>query len=423
MSPNCPGYPVTIRYAATIWRGSRGTSRIRTPTDSDTNGTETKDDIHEIMLCTRKMTCSNISPSRGIFCALAYSRQANTPAHNAMRRAGECQSGSPLSALIWRIDSRRELQRLAAAKRAGIQLKQTFAKEGKELRRRAGGYAHAKQFRRLRRVVKRQRTILGIVTREVQRKVEASGFVVEHPKALSDLTTLLERAERIRTQQRHDKNKLYALHAPEVECIGKGKARKPYEFGVKSAVVVTHKSGLMLGAKTFPGNPYDGHTLNAILQQSAKLTQDAGATLKQVVVDLGFRGVDADNPDKQIIHRGKIKSMSPQQKGWLRRRQAIEPAIGHLKSDNRMDRCWLQGALGDMLHTIGCAAGYNLRWLLRAIARLGIRAVFLRLLQSVVSAQVAIAATCGTRGRTWIQRTGVFVTGGTTILANELRWA
>src|SRR4030065_14076 len=242
---------------------------------------------------------------------------------------------------------------VAAAKRAGIQLKQTFAKEGKTLRRRAGGYAHAKQFRRLKKVIKRQRTILGIVMREVQRKSKEPGFVAQHPRALSDLPVLLERAERIRTQQRHDKNKLYALHAPEVECIGKGKARKPYEFGVKSAVIIAHKSGLMLGAKTFPGNPYDGHTLNAILKQSAKLTHDVGATLKQVVVDLGFRGGHAGNHDKQIIHRGKIKSMSPQQKGWLRRRQAIEPAIGHLKSDNRMDRCWLQGALGDGVQPVG----------------------------------------------------------------------
>jgi IS5 family transposase len=312
---------------------------------------------------------------------------------------------------------------VAAAKRAGIGLKQTFAKEGKELCRKAGGYAHAKQFKRLRKAVKRQRTILGIVMREVQRKIKAPGFVAEHLKALSDLTTLLERAERIRTQQRHDKNKLYALHAPEVECIGKGKARKPYEFGVKSAVVIAHKNGLMLGAKTFPGNPYDGHTLNAILQQSAKLTQDVGTTLKQVVVDLGFRGVDADNPDRQIIHRGKIKSMTPQQKGWLRRRQAIEPAIGHLKSDNRMDRCWLQGAVGDLLHTIGCAAGYNLRWLLRAIARLGIRAVFLRLLQSIVPTQVAIGASYGSCVISWIQRAAIFVKGGTTHSAMVLRWA
>ena len=83
--------------------------------------------------------------------------------------------------------------------------------------------------------------------------------------------------------------------------------------------------------------------------------------------------MDADNPGKRIIHRGWYKTMSPQQKAWLRRRQAVEPAIGHLKSDHRMDRCWLQGALGDALHTLSCAAGYNLRWLMRAIMRLGLK--------------------------------------------------
>ena len=135
-------------------------------------------------------------------------------------------------------------------------------------------------------------------------------------------------------------------------------------------MVVSHKHGLMLGARAFPGNPYDGHILSAVLEQAVNLTQDLPVKLKHIVVDLGFRGVDADNPDKQIIHRGKFKSLSPQQKGWLRRRQAVEPAIGHLKSDHRMDRCWLQGALGDALHAVSCAAGYNLRWLMRAIARL-----------------------------------------------------
>jgi IS5 family transposase len=144
-----------------------------------------------------------------------------------------------------------------AAKAAGIALKQTFAKEGKDLRRKAGGYAHAKQFNRLRRVVKRQRTVLGIVLREIQRKLAtASGSAL----ALTRLHTLMTRAERIRTQQPKDKNKLYALHAPEVECISKGKARKRYEFGVKTSIAVTHRSGLMVGARTFPGNPYDGHT-------------------------------------------------------------------------------------------------------------------------------------------------------------------
>jgi len=270
---------------------------------------------------------------------------------------------------------------VSAAKRSGISLKQTFAKEGKELRRRAGGYAHAKQFLRLKRVVKRQRTVLGIVMREVQRKRAVSGFAAKNALALSDLMMWLERAERVRTQQKHSKNKLYALHAPEVECIGKGKAPKPYEFGVKAAVLISHQTGLMLGARSFPGNPYDGHILSAILEQAANLMQDLPVKIKVVVADLGFKGVDADNPGKEIIHRGKFKSLNPQQKAWLRRRQAVEPAIGHLKSDHRMDRCWLKGSLGDALHTISCAAGYNLRWLLRAITTLGIGPAFLCLLQ------------------------------------------
>ena len=272
---------------------------------------------------------------------------------------------------------------VGAAKRVGITLKQTFAKQCKLLRRKAGGYAHAKQFKRLHRTVKRQRTILGIVMREVQRKLKAPGFAPTTALALTHLNTLMERAERIRTQRKHDKNKLYALHAPEVECIGKGKARKPYEFGVKAAVVILHRIGLMVGARSFPGNPFDGHILNPALEQATNLMQDVGGTIKEVVADLGFRGVDADNPGKLIIHRGRFKTLNAQQKVWLRRRQAVEPAIGHLKSDNRMDRCWLKGALGDALHTISCAAGYNLRWLMRQVALRRIKALFLRALRAM----------------------------------------
>ena len=130
--------------------------------------------------------------------------------------------------------------------------------------------------------------------------------------------------------------------------------------------------------------------------------QNVGMKIKHIVVDLGFRGVDAANPDKEIIHRGKFKSLSKQQKRWLKRRTAVEPAIGHLKSDHRMDRCWLQGSLGDALHTLGCAAGYNLRWLMRAIARLGIGPVFLRLLQAALSKQHPKASSYGSLGRSWM---------------------
>jgi IS5 family transposase len=263
-----------------------------------------------------------------------------------------------------------------AAKNVGIDLKQTFVKESKELRRRAGGYAHAKQYRRLMKAVKRQRTILGILIREVGRKLPQAQ--PESAFSLNRLNTLLERAERIRTQQPKDKNKLYALHAPEVECIGKGKARKPYEFGVKASFATTHKSGLMIGARTFPGNPYDGHVLAEQLEQTTILLEDTGRKPKEVIVDLGYRGVDADNPGVEIIHRGKYKSLTKTQRKWLKRRQAIEPAIGHLKSDNRLDRCHLQGQLGDALHAVLCAAGYNIRWLMRAMVRLGLKALLLR---------------------------------------------
>jgi transposase, IS5 family len=230
----------------------------------------------------------------------------------------------------------------------------------------------------LKKVLKRQRTVLGIVLREVQRKmdqaVDASAF------ALHSLRELMGRAERIRTQQRHDKNKLYALHAPEVECIGKGKARKPYEFGVKVSLAITHKQGLMVGTRSFIGNPYDGHTLAEQLEQVAILTEDTGRKPKQVVVDLGFRGVDAHNPGIEIIHRGRFKTLTDQQRRWLKRRQAVEPAIGHTKHDNGMDRCWLKGQTGDALHAVLCAAGYNIRWLLRAMVRRGLKGLLLRLM-------------------------------------------
>lgn len=122
-----------------------------------------------------------------------------------------------------------------------------------------------------------------------------------------------------------------------------------------------------------------------------------GAKPKQVVVELGFRGVDAANPCVQIIHRGKFKSLTQQQRRLLKRRQAVEPAIGHLKHDNAMDRCWLQGATGDALHAVLCAAGYNIRWLLWAIVRLGLNGFFAPLLARLATMTTGLAAGMGAR--------------------------
>ena len=110
------------------------------------------------------------------------------------------------------------------------------------------------------------------------------------------------------------------------------------------------------------------------------------------VVDLGFRGVDEACAPVQLIHRGKFKSLDAQQRRWLKRRQAIEPAIGHTKSDNRMDRCWLGGSSGDALHAVLCAAGFNIRWLLRAIATKGLVALLLAFSQLALYAAYIVTA-------------------------------
>ncbi|MCG1018618.1 transposase, partial [Mycetohabitans sp. B4] len=185
----------------------------------------------------------------------------------------------------------------------------------------------------------------------------------------------LQRAWRICRQRPKDKDKLYALHASEVACIGKGKARQPYEFGVKVSLAITHKQGLIVGTRAFAGNPYDGHILAEQLEQISILIQDlAGAPrVKTVLTDLGFRGVDAQVAPVQLIHRGKLNRLTPAQQRRLKRRQAIEPIIGHVKQDHGMRRYWLKGVTGDAVHAVLCSTGYNLRWLLRAITRLGIQ--------------------------------------------------
>ena len=264
------------------------------------------------------------------------------------------------------------LKLVEAAKAAGIPLKQTFAKEGGQLSHQAGRYAHARQFKRMRRAIKRQCTIVGRLAREIDRKARALGQAVRDA-----LAEVLEKAQRIVAQSAQRKAvkgqpKLYAWHAPEVDCISKGKARRPYEFGVKVGIASTFTGNLVVGARAFHRNPYDGHTLGLQLEQATILMQDCAVRPNKVFVDLGYRGVDAENPDVRIIHRGKPKRLTAQERRQLKRRQAIEPIIGHLKADHRMDRCHLKGEQGDRLHAVLCAVGYNIKWLLRMIAKKGV---------------------------------------------------
>ena len=175
-------------------------------------------------------------------------------------------------------------------------------------------------------------------------------------------------------------HKVYALHAPEVECIGKGKARAPYEFGCKVSIATpaTKPRGgqFVLHAKALPGNPYDGHTLGAVIATTETLT---GCAIERAYVDKGYRGHDADNP-RRVFISGQKRGVFGVIKRELRRRSAIEPVIGHMKTDGHLGRCYLKGQEGDAANTILTAVGHNLRLIL-AWLKLLLRLILGALLQ------------------------------------------
>jgi len=149
--------------------------------------------------------------------------------------------------------------------------------------------------------------------------------------------------------------------------------RHPYEFGVKVSVTVTHKEGLVVGMKSLPGNPYDGHSLAGALKQVGELT---GKLPKAVFVDKGYRGVEI--ADTQIWRSGQKRGVTASIRKAIHRRSMVEPMIGHMKSEGRLGRNWLQGADGDAIHAVLCGAGHNLRMILRAL-RLFLAFIFMAL--------------------------------------------
>jgi IS5 family transposase len=260
--------------------------------------------------------------------------------------------------------SREHLVKLASDH--GIELRQNYNRQGPRLAVQVGRYAHAKQYKRMKKALKTLKTRVGRVHREVTRNLGQLPEATQ-PKAQD----LLQRVNRILTQQTKDKNKLYALHAPEVECISKGKAKTPYEFGVKVTIATTLKEGLVVGCRSMPGNPYDGHTLEQAVEQVEILSDRRPST---VIVDKGYKGAMLDGV--QILRSGQRRGVTRTLRAMIKRRSAIEPTIGHMKMDGRLGRNPLKGAIGDALHAVLCGAGHNIRMLLRKLrllcARLGL---------------------------------------------------
>jgi IS5 family transposase len=249
------------------------------------------------------------------------------------------------------------LNRLAC--KHGVRLRQSYVRIAKRAAMMAGRYAHAKQFNRHRRELRILRTRLGRLIRDIRRKIAGRQdieAVLEAP---------LSRASQIGSQQQRQRGwKLYSFHAPEVECIGKGKASAPYEFGVKASVVTTNARApggqFVLHAKSLPGNPYDGHTLRNVIEDTQKLT---GCEIERAYVDKGYRGHDAHNP-RRVFISGQKRGVFGAIKRELRRRSAIEPVIGHMKAEGHLGRCYLKGRDGDAANAVLTAVGYNFRRIL-----------------------------------------------------------
>jgi transposase, IS5 family len=262
------------------------------------------------------------------------------------------------------------------AKQLGVELRQSYARVGKFALIQHQRYAHAKQFKRANRALRTLKTYLGRVIRDIARKIDGD------PRLETKFAWLLSLARRVREQGRGQRGpKVYSLHAPEVECIGKGKPHKPYEFGVKVSVATTlrHSKGgqFVAHAQALPGNPYDGHTLAGVIPAIEQLV---GHTIERLHADAGYRGHNAPPDYKFRIYTSKQKRrVTPEIKREMRRRSAVEPVIGHLKEEHRMGRNYLAHRHGDFNNAVLAAVGYNFRRLikwLRVLLRLFLALLF-----------------------------------------------
>jgi IS5 family transposase len=273
------------------------------------------------------------------------------------------------------------------AKKHGVRLRQSYLRVAKHAAMMAGRYAHAKQFKRHHGQLRLLRTRLGRIIRDVRRKIAS------RPEIEATFERPLARADQLRSQQQRQRGwKLYSFHAPEVECIGKGKANAPYEFGVKASIVTTNARApggqFVLHAKALPGNPYDGHTLGAVIDDTQKLT---GCVIERVYVDKGYRGHNASNP-RRVFISGQKRGVFGVIRRELRRRSAIEPVIGHLKAEGHLGRCYLKGREGDAANAVLTAVGHNLRLVL-AWLRILLRLILLALCRAF-AIQPALSSAC-----------------------------
>jgi len=262
------------------------------------------------------------------------------------------------------------------AKENEIQQRRTYVKEVKNCRLSIRHFRHVKKRAKAKKALKRLRTIAHKQIRELRRKLPTHLVFDFHQKDFLFY-------ERVLAQQPKDKNKIYALHEPQVYCIGKGKDHKQYEYGNKISIASTAKGNIIVGAVSHEKNLHDNHTLPEVLKH---VTTSRGKTVKQAVCDRGYVGKKQFDDTQIILPKKPLKRDNRYQRDKKRkqckRRAAIEPIIGHLKSDFRLSRNFLKGVLGDEINVLMAATAWNLRqWIIAFLCLLFVHYYHLFLIQ------------------------------------------
>lgn len=251
------------------------------------------------------------------------------------------------------------------AKMEGVSLRQSYTRSAKAAFHKHARQMKAKRFTQAGKQRQKLKVYAGRVMRDVQRKLSDEAMRT-HGQAFLQ-------AELILTQKRKTKGKVYSFHAPEVECIGKGKAHKPYEFGVKVSLATTLAEGFAVGIQACPENPFDGHTLSGQLDQVERLT---GKVPKRCHVDRGYKGHGVEPERCQVLISGSRRGVTKSMRKEMKRRSSIEPEIGHMKADGLLGRNFLKGVAGDAMNALLCGVGHNLRKILAKVRLYWLRLVW-----------------------------------------------
>lgn len=240
------------------------------------------------------------------------------------------------------------------ARQESVVQRQSYKRTSKKLLRDTYNSSHPKRKKKALRAKKKLRTIAGRVIRELHNKLP--------DEVLPLYSDELSFYQQVLNQEKSDKNKVYSLHKSFTACIAKGKAHKQYEFGNKVGLMINPKSLVILGIESFEGNPHDSKTIEPLLNQ---INKNLNYQPEEVIYDRGGRGIAEINGVKVSTPKPPKKSDSQYQKRKkrkkFRRRAAIEPVIGHLKSDYRMAQNYLHGRRSPRMNAMLAATGWNLK--------------------------------------------------------------